>query len=125
MAKRSRRKSRLAPRPVPVGTDEAVIRLKLFLCERFGCLPLPVTHVSRARALDNDGFAADVQLFDGSRSILIVRYMEERGTEERWCMRGKYEPEGPSGFYWNPIEKVWVRATDEEAEAAIGGGYCL
>lgn len=124
MAKRSRRKSRLNPRPVPVGTDEAIARLERYLYRRFRSVPRPVTHVSRARTL-NDGFAADVQLFDGSRSILIVRQVEGRETEERWCMRGKYKPEGPRGFYWNPVQKVWVRATEEEAEAAIAGGYCL
>lgn len=124
MAKRPRRKARLAPRPVPVATDEAIERLERYLYQRFGSLPRPVTHVSRARTLD-DGFAADVQLFDGSRSILIVRHVEGRDPEERWCMRGKYEPEGPSGFYWNTIAEGWVRATDEEAEAAIAAGHCL
>lgn len=124
MAKRPRRTARLAPRPVPVPTDEAVARLERYLYQRFRSLPRPVTHVSRARNLDN-GFAADVQLFDGSRCFLIVRHVEGYEPNERWCMRGKYKPEGPGGFYWNPIREVWVRATEEEAEAAIAGGYCL
>lgn len=125
MAKRSRRKARLAPRPVPVTTDIAIERLREYCRDRFGALPCPITHVARARMLDNEGFAVDVQLFDGGRAILIVRYMGERGTEERWCMRGKYKPEGPRGFYWDPVQRVWVRATEEEAKAATAAGHCL
>lgn len=124
MAKRSLRKARLAPRPVPEQTDEAIGRLRRFLCRRFRAGPYPVTHVSRARTLDG-GFAADVQLFDGERCILIVRHEEGRDPDERWCMRGKYEPEGPSGFYWDTIRKAWVRASEEEADAAIAAGRCL
>jgi hypothetical protein len=124
VAKRSSRKRRLAPRPVPVQTDEAISRLRRFLCRRFRAGPYPVTHVARARVLNN-GFAADVQLFDGERCILIVRHEEGRDPDERWCMRGKYEPDGPSGFYYNPIRKEWVRASEEEADAAVAAGYCL
>jgi hypothetical protein len=124
VAKRSRRKPGLAPRPVPVPTDEVISRLRRFLCLRFLGVPGPVTHVARARTLDN-GFAADVQLFDGGRCILIVRQVEGHVTDERWCMRGKYSPNSPSGFYYNPIRKEWVRASEEEAEAAIAAGHCL
>lgn len=123
MAKRSRRR-RLAPRPVPVATDEAIERLERYLYQRFGALPRPVTHVSRARTL-NDGFAADVQLFDGDRCILIVRHEEGRDPDERWCMRGKYSPNSPGGFYYNLNRKEWVRASEEETAAAIAAGYCL
>lgn len=124
MAKRSRRKPGLAPRPVPEQTDEAIGRLRRFLCRRFRAGPYPVTHVSRARTLDG-GFAADVQLFDGERCILIVRHKEGRNPDERWCMRGKYSPNSPGGFYYNPIRKEWVRASEEEADAAFAAGYCL
>ncbi|SEO94863.1 hypothetical protein SAMN04487843_105147 [Methylobacterium sp. ap11] len=124
MAKRPRRKSRLNRRPVPVATDAAIERLMRFLTWRFKWLPRPVTHVSRARTLDN-GFAADLQLFDGTRCILVVRNWQGDDPDERWYMKGKYKPAGPSGFYWNPVDKVWVRATEEEAKAATAAGNCL
>ena len=116
MAKRSRRKARLAPRPVPVPTDEAVARLKRFLRERFRDVTLPVTHASRVRTLDNDGFAADLQLFDGERCVLIVRHVEGRKPEERWYMRGKYKPDGPASFIFDIIRQDWVRYYPDEAE---------
>ncbi len=47
----------------------------------------------------NDGFAADVQLFDGSRSILIVRQVEGRETEERWVHAREVQARGTPGFY--------------------------
>lgn len=116
MAKRSRRKSRLNPRPVPVATDIAIERLRRFCRDRFELEPCPITHVARARTLDHNGFAADVQLFDGGRAILIVRQVWGRDPDERWCMRGKYKPEGPSSFIFSLISHEWVRYYPEDDE---------
>ena len=116
MAKRSRRKSRLNPRPVPVTTDIAIERLRQFCRLRFDSAPCPITHVSRARTLDHRGFAVDVQLFDGGRAILIVRHVRGRDPDERWCMRGKYKPEGPSCFIFDILTQRWVRYYPEDDE---------
>ena len=115
MAKRSRRKGRLAPRPVPVATDEAVVRLERFLRFRFPGVPLPVTHASRARVLDR-GFAADLQLFDGGRCVLVARHVKGGEIEEWWYQRGKYRPDGPVDFLFDEIRQCWVRYYPDDDE---------
>ena len=52
----------------------------------------------------------------GGRAILIVRQVWGRDPDERWCMRGKYKPEGPSSFIFSLISHEWVRYYPEDDE---------